>query len=197
MKPLAPVQTSPPAVTPVSVDEAKARLRIDSTDEDSTVGLMITAATAYLDGWSGTLGRALVTQTWAQSFSDFPVGRRLRLPLAPVQSISSITYQDADDVEQTFDASNYRLQTDALGPYVELKRGSSWPGTINRDDAVTVTFVAGYGDNAADVPGSIRDAMILMIGHLFENREATSPLTIKEIPWGAKTLLAPFNRIGP
>lgn len=46
------------------------------------------------------------------------------------------------------------------------------------------------------VPGPVLAAMKLLIGHLYENRETTSPLTIKEVPLAAKSLLT-MERIIP
>src|SRR5690606_12599307 len=99
---LAPVRTVAPATMPVSLAEAKAHLRVDHDDQDDLITAQIKAATAYLDGWSGILGRALVTQTWRQDFAGF--GDRLPLPLVPVTAIDSVSYFDGDNVHQTLDA---------------------------------------------------------------------------------------------
>ncbi|RMF11098.1 MAG: hypothetical protein D6773_00370 [Alphaproteobacteria bacterium] len=195
MRCLQPVRTVAPAVTPVSLAEAKAHLNVDFADDDALITALIDAATEYFDGWSGTLGRALITQTWQQAMSAFPASVRLWLPLAPVQSITSVQYYDAADVLQTFAASNYRLQADGAGPYIELVSGASWPNVGVRDDAVIVTFVAGYGNTGADVPEPIRQAILLLIGHLYENREAvTVGVSAADLPLGVSHLVAPFAR---
>jgi uncharacterized phiE125 gp8 family phage protein len=98
---LKPVQVVAPLVEPISLEQARAHLRIDRYDEDALIASLIAAATAHLDGWSGILGRALINQTWSQKFPRFPSRAVLGLALAPVQSIVSITYFDADNVEQT------------------------------------------------------------------------------------------------
>lgn len=77
---LAPVRVTPPAEPPVSLEEAKAHLRVDFGDDDLYVAGLIEAATAHLDGWSGILGRALVTQTWRQDLCGFPRDGVIRLP---------------------------------------------------------------------------------------------------------------------
>ena len=59
--------------------------------------------------------------------------------------------------------------------------------------AVTLTMVAGYGA-AADVPYSIRQAILLMVAHWFVNREAASPVSLKELPLGVAALLSPYRR---
>ena len=167
---LAPVLTTPPAADLMSTAEAKAHLRVDFSDDDTYIGTLIKASQGWLDGWSGYLGRALITQTWSQSYCDFH--RRMRLPLAPVQSIDEITYYDDNGDEQTWASSNYRLQVDGKGPYVEVDEAASYPTIDRRDDAVTVSFIAGYGASSTDVPPAIIQAAKMLIGHWYENREA-------------------------
>ncbi|MFC4623835.1 head-tail connector protein, partial [Daeguia caeni] len=146
---LAPVRTVAPATMPVSLSEAKAHLRVDHDDQDDLITAQIKAATAYLDGWSGILGRALITQTWRQEFGRF--ADHLPLPLAPVTAIDSVSYFDAGNVQQVLDPGLYALHTDACGAHVEPQPGNAWPATFRRADAVSIIFTAGYGA-AADVP---------------------------------------------
>lgn len=153
---LAPVLITPPAEQPVSLAEAKAHLRVTSNDDDALIGSLIKAATAKLDGYSGLLGRALVTQTWAIDLDRF--GDRLRLPLRPIQSIETVKYYDAAGAQQTLAGASYALLADAIGSYVALVPDASWPSTYGRSDAVRVTFVAGYGD-PEDVPEPLRLAI--------------------------------------
>lgn len=195
---LAPSLVTAPAVPLLSVAEAKAHLRVDHDDDDVLIEGLIDAATAHLDGWSGILGRCLVNQTWEESFSCFPRGDRLRFRLWPVVSISSVTYRDADDAEQTLSAALYAGPlADGAGAYLALNDGEVWPSTYTRDDAVTVTYVAGHGAAASDVPAAIRHAALLMIGHWYAQREAVSAAgQSAEVPIGVSALLAPYRRLG-
>lgn len=114
-----PVLVTAPATMPVTLTEAKAQLDVSYTDKDTLIEGLIAAATAHLDGWSGILGRCLITQTWRQDFDRF--NRCLRLPLFPVASITSVKYTDAFEAEQTIANTNYSLLCDDLGYYVEFK----------------------------------------------------------------------------
>jgi fatty-acyl-CoA synthase len=78
---------------PVTLTEIKAHCRVDGADSDAVLNALIAAAVSHLDGHTGILGRAMVTQTWRQDFEAF--GGRLRLPLWPVASVTSVTYRDA------------------------------------------------------------------------------------------------------
>lgn len=172
---LAPVRTVAPAATPVSLAEAKAHLRVDHDDQDDLITAQIKAATAHLDGYAGILGRALVTQTWRQDFGRF--ADSLKLPLSPVSAVISVSYHDAGDVQQVLDAGVYGLKTDALGAYVALQPGKTWPATFHRADAVSVTFTAGYGA-AADVPEPIRQAILLIVQRLFDGADTEIDVAI-------------------
>lgn len=199
---LAPVRTAAPNALPVEVDEAKAHLRIVERDgagavlpheDDALVEAFIAAATDHLDGWSGILGRALVNQTWRQDFAGF--GGCLRLPLAPADGVQSVKYFDSANVEQTLPSASYQILVDAGGPFVALKSGQSWPSTFVRPDAVSVSYVAGYG-GADKVPPAIKAAILLHVGHLYENREAVNVGSIgSALPLGHAALIAPYRRI--
>ncbi len=165
-----PVRTADPAADPIDVAEAKAHCNVDFGDDDALITALIAAATVHLDGYTGILGRALVTQSWRQDFGVF--ADCLRLPLEPVSAIDSVKYFDAANGEQTVATAVYSLQTDDLGSYVILNDGQSWPSEIyDRPDAVRVTFTAGYGA-AADVPQSIKQAMFFMICDWYETRSS-------------------------
>lgn len=198
---LAPVRTTAPASPPVTVNEAKEHLRVIVRDgagvalpneDDALIAAFIAAATDHLDGYTGILGRALVTQSWRQAFTGFGC---MRLPLGPAASIAEIKYFDAAGIQQTIENTVYDLFSDARGAYVDLKPGQSWPSTFNRPDAVTVTYVAGVA--AADVPPAIKVAIMLMVGNWYENREAVSvDFVATQIPIGVYALIAPYRRIG-
>lgn len=185
---LAPVRTVAPANMPVSLAEAKAHLRVDHDDQDDLISAQIKAATAWLEGYSGILGRALVTQTWRQDFGSF--ANRIPLPLTPVTAIENVNYFDADDVQQTLDPSVYALLADARSAYLALQPGQSWPSAYRRDDAVSITFTAGYGA-AADVPEPIRQAILLIVQRLFDGADISIDVAIDRT---VHALIAPYRR---
>lgn len=191
---LAPVRTVAPAADVVSLSEAKAHLRVEHTADDTLITGVIAAATQHLDGWAGVLGRCLVTQTWRQSFDDFPAAGLVRLPFPDVQSVT-VTYIDADSAEQTLSAAGYHLINDACGGAVVLADGASWPSVATRPDAVSVTFVAGYGVASA-VPAPLKAAVLLHVGTLYEHRDAVADGALTVLPLAYDALIAPYRRIG-
>ena len=187
----APVRTSAPAALPVSLAEAKAHLRVDHDDDDALIAGLIQAATDHLDGWSGVLGRCLVTQTWRQDFDAF--ASCLPLPLGPVSAIASVTYRNTAGQLATVDSSDYSLRTDAGGrTYVRFQDDFSTPGDLYEVAALSITYTAGY----ETVPAPIKTAILLMVGNIYECREATTVGPRIELPLGAQALLAPYRHVG-
>lgn len=165
------VVITPPAQMPVSLEEAKLHLRVDFDDDDELITALIGAATKHLDGPDGWLGRALITQTLEYRADEFC--EVIRLPYPPLQSVTSVKYLDNDGVTQTLSTGVYRtIGGGASATSIVQVYGQSWPSIRYTDEAVQIRYVAGYGDDPEDIPEPIRQALLLMIGHLYENREA-------------------------
>lgn len=187
---LAPVRTSAPATTPITLTEAKAHLRVGHTAEDTLIGIYIDAATAVLDGWTGILGRCMVTQTWRQDFDGFYDD--MRLPFPDVQSVT-VAYYDSTNTSQTLSGSVYTLVNDAGGARIELAYNQTFPATYDRPDAVRVTMVAGYGAASA-VPAALKAAMLLHVGVMFTARGDADGSG--ELPPAYHALVAPYRVVG-
>jgi len=188
---LAPVLVTAPTDLPVSIVEAKAWCRVDHDDDDDLLEALIAAATGHLDGWSGCLGRAIMTQTWRQDFGGF--SRVLRLPMFPVSSVESVKYFDADNAEQTLQSANYTLMTDERGCFLEIDRDLSWPSTYCRRDAVSVTYLAGEGS----APAAIATAIKMLVANWYMHRESVGSAEMAaDLPLGVRRILSPLNRTG-
>jgi uncharacterized phiE125 gp8 family phage protein len=186
----APVLVTPPADL-LDRAEVKMHLRVDGDDEDGLIDGLIGAATAYLDGYSGVLGRALLTQTWQVLADDFC--RTMRLPM-PASSIANIKSRNAAGQIATVASTSYDLRADTLGSYVRFKDGFSFPADLAETQAVTIDFVTGYG-TVGQVPAAIRQAALLLVGHWYQNREAVNVGNITSaLPFAVEALLAPFRR---
>jgi len=167
--PYSPVLITPPTDAPVSLAEVKRQCRAeDFTDDDALLESLIPVAVSHLDGWTGIMGRCLINQTWALTFDGF-VADRLRLPF-DVRSITTINYVNAAGTSAELSSAVYVLRRDHLGPYVDLKLNQSWPSTDASAESVTVTFVAGFGSEASNVPANIRAACLLIVSVLYDAR---------------------------
>lgn len=184
-----------PATDPVTLAEVKAHIRVDHTAEDDRIAEYILAATQRLDGRDGSLGLCLITQSWALTLDAFTA--EIAIPLPPCQSIDAITYVDPDGVTQTLDAGAYQAfgLGSADGAKVRPAYGTSWPAIRNQPDAVAITFTAGFGDNASDVPEPIRTAIKMRVGHLYEHRESVIVGSgfVTETPDGAEDFVRNFR----
>lgn len=69
---------------------------------------------------------------------------------------------------------------------VQLRSGYSWP-THRNFSSFWVEFIAGYGDAATDVPEGLKQGILQLLSHLYENRGA------EEIPKGLKALFWPYK----
>ena len=159
-----------PTTAPVTISEAKQHLRVMRNDEDALIGNLIASATRLCETYSG---RQLVSATYALQLDDFPGGYGIiRLPRTPVQSVSGLTYVDADGTTQTLSTDYYELVTSDTVAMIVLKPGQTWPSVqSDKYGAVTVTFIAGYGAASA-VPQAAKSAIKLLLTTMFNVRDA-------------------------
>ena len=189
-------QTAAPSGAPITLAEAKAHCRVDHTDDDALIGSMIDAAAQHLDGRHGYLGRCLMTQSWEYRVHCFPQCGVIELPFPPLQSVASVKYLDEAGIEQTLIANtDYVVDTATYNGQIRRAYNVVWPFARLEDYAVRIIFSAGFGDAAA-VPQPIKNAMLMMIGHLYEHRETVTDGNLVEVPLAARWLLGPY-RIEP
>lgn len=171
------------ATEPITTAEAKLHLRVDHADDDALIGALITAAREFAEHYTG---RALAPQTLEAALDAFPDEGFIDLPMPPVASVTSIKYTDTAGAEQTVSSGNYALSTYGESRRVNLSADAQWPTDAEEvADAVRIRYVAGY----ATCPKAARQAMLLLIGHLYENRQAATALKVEVIPMGARALL--------
>ncbi|MBB1493313.1 phage head-tail connector protein [Paracoccus sp. MC1854] len=166
----------PPAAQPITLTEVKAQARVTHDDEDLLLQHYIDAATAWLDGPSGILGRCLVTQTWRAELAA--VTGPVQLPF-PDSTIDRAVFTDAEGGELAYDV--------VLHDQPPLLRPSSGAGR-----PAAITFTAGYGA-PAEVPAAIRQAMLLLVTQWYEHRQITG--TGNALPFAVEALLAPYRRV--
>lgn len=178
----------------IILDEAKAHLRVDFDDDDGYIEGLIAAAVAHIDGPAGWLGRALLTQTLEWRGDEFGTCD-IPLPFPPISEVVSIKYDDDGGAEQTVDDTVYRLVGQPSAPRIALAYNETWPTVRWQSEAVRIQYLAGYGE-AADVPKPIKQALLLLVGHWYANREAVNVgTTVTELPMAVKSLLFPFQSL--
>ncbi len=172
---------TPPAEEPVTLDAAKAWLRVESgNDEDALIAALIAAARARAE-WH--TGRAFVTQGWTL-WLDGP-GICFDIPLRPLQAVTSVTLHDRNGGSTVLDADSYVV--DAPGSRVALK---DLPRGLRAVNGIAIAFSAGYG-GAGDVPAPLCQAILQTVSSLYEHRGGD----IVPTPGSALALLAPYRTV--
>lgn len=175
-----------PTVPVIDLALAKAQCRIDEaeTAEDEVLSLYIDAATAWVEEYAGISG---MTQTWQVSASAFP--RRIWLPrAAPLASLTHVKYYDANNALQTLSSSVYLTPAFHVPACVALADGQAWPSIYTRDDAVQIEYVTGVAA-ATSAPAKMRQAVQLLVGHWFANRESVViGMIAQDVPLAAVAL---------
>lgn len=176
-----------PTEEPVSLDEAKLHLRVDGTEEDDYIAGLIKAAR---ESCELEARRAFVTRTLDLSIPCWP-DYVLGLPLPPLVSVTSISYTDADGNVSTVSTSTYAVNTNVEPGLLIRKPSASWPSVnLMPGPSIVVRYVAGFG-TAADVPAVYKQAMLMTIGHMYENRESVIVGTIAtKLPDAVSKLLS-------
>lgn len=175
--------TTAPSAELVTLAQAKADLRLDGLDDhDGRIQEYLDEAVGELDGFSGSLGRALAAQTWTLYLDRFPAGP-IRLPLPPLISVDAVAYVDADGADQAF--------TDLLvahGERAEVRPafGFNWPTTRATPRAVAVTFTCGWpapdeGDPWPQKLQPIRAAIKLLVQERFEGSDERRQAAIRRL----------------
>lgn len=190
--------TVEPAIEPITLTEAKTHCRVTGTDDDTYIGTLITAAREWVEDYTG---RSLITQTRTYVLDAFPYGdETIVLPRPPLQSVTSVVYVDTAGANQTWDSANYTVDTDRDPGGIYLAYGKTWPATRSIRHAVTITYVAGYGEStdsplSTNVPQRIKQAILLIIGEMYSNREVSAPVKMESVPFAIEALLTPFRLV--
>lgn len=184
-------------VEPVTLEEAWRQCSLDpegspeSTPHDALLEALISAARASAEAFTGL---SFAMKRYKVTLDEFPDGA-IELQNPPLDSVVSVEYVDVDNELQTLDNTAYTVDKSLVVPWLLPAASSEWPATGSVANAVRVTFDAGYTGDA--IPPQARAAILLMVGHLFKNREAVSDVSMIEIPLGIEWLLRPLRvRLG-
>lgn len=157
----------------LTLAQAKAHCRVQNDLEDELFTGWIKSAEDYCQSYTS---RAMLTSTYRWIGSEFPTDdagedAAIDLGISPVQGIVSVGYVDESGDSQTLDAEDYQLDPQEIAPKLIPGVESSWPVTQSGNvSAVTVDFLAGYTSKAL-VPGQFSQAMLLIVGGWYKNRE--------------------------
>lgn len=194
MKP--PKRSSQTPTEVITLSEARLHLRLDtegsppSHPDDSIVSALIIAARENAESHTGL---AIAESSYTLALDAFPIDA-IELFLSPVQSITSVTYVDSGGATQTL--TNTKYQLDNYSSPAKLFPLEPWPATKVKPNAVLINFIAGFTDGSPNnypLPISLKQAMLIMIGTWYENRESIAEKETYERPMTATYLLTPHR----
>lgn len=176
------VRTVQPATEPVSLAEAKAHLRVDTSDDDAYISSLISVAREYCEE---RLDTTFITSTWQAKYDTFPMWD-LVLPRPPMLS-GTVTVSYRTEAGTTLSlssaASEFQVDSATTPGRIYPLYGQTWPSVRGDENSVSVTYQAGYGSSGSDVPAVARHAMLLLVGAWFSSREPmTAGMTSQNLP---------------
>lgn len=184
------VITSAAASEPITLTEAKTQLRVTDSNSDTEITSMITAAREMCESFTNS---HFINTTLRMAFSYFP-STEIRLYGGRISSVTNVKYYDSDNSIQTWASSNYSVNTDAEPCLIFYGSTATFPSIYTgRSDAIQVNYISGYGSSASDVPMSIKQACLMTITHLFENRQNVVFGTPNKMPMASEWLLEPYK----
>lgn len=190
------VVATDPAVEPVTLSETKLHLRVDIDDDNTLISGLIQAARRYCEQYAR---RTFISTTYDLYLDNWPAGGKFVLPQPPLSSVTGVYYTDDNGDETEYASANYIVDTNRQPGRIVLKTTATLPSTTLQEiNGVRVRFVAGYGATAASVPREYRQAILLLVGHWYENREAVlaaQGFSVIELPLAVRSLLS-INRGG-
>ena len=174
---------------PVTLTEAKAHLKVDTTADDTYIESLIKAATQLSEEYTNRFFIDTVIEQFSSSFAELET-----LFKSKVSEVSFIKYYDSDNSIQTLSATVYNTQLNYEPSQIQLADGQSFPSIRKRNDAVRIRYTVGYGSAASDVPEIIKQAILLTIGNFYQNRSSVVIGRIAtELPLNVKFLLNTYK----
>ncbi len=170
-----------PASEPITLAEAKAYLRIDSSGDDALITSLIVSARKLCEEH---MQRAIMSQTLQLLLDnlddiDDPLWEGMRtgpylnyyknyidLPMPPVTSVTHIKTYDDEDTATTFASSKYYVDNAKQPARIVLRTGETFPTALRVANAIEVQYIVGYASSNA-VPEPITFAIYQVLTYLY------------------------------
>lgn len=192
--------TIEPATEPITLAEVKAQLNIDPDfeDDDDLITSMIKSARVWLENRTG---QSFIKQTRVQYMDKFPLCGEFEIIRGPVLLTGSgvvdpvVKYYNSQDVEETWPDTSYWFDNKSFTPRIVSKY--SWPSLGERPSPVSVTYFAGFGEDATSVKETVKNAMKLIVSNMYNNRvpEVESTKDFARLEFGVERILSFDTRL--
>lgn len=182
-----------PAALAVSLDDVKTHLRLSGSSEDAYLTRLVEAAVEAVERYTK---RDLITKTYKQLQDTFFRINQIRK--SPNVSVTSVKYYGQDNIQQTLSSALYYALNYSQYLGIFPVTDGNWPSTYIRPQAVEINFTAGYGTSSSSVPASIKQAILMLVANMYENRgdcNECGPDTLISTNSAVKGLLSPFRLV--
>lgn len=178
-----------PAEEPVSLVEAKAFLKVDDDAEDALIATLIGAARLHVEG---VTGKALIAQSWRIVLDDWPSNGVVKLPVAPLIAVTAIAATDDNGGSHEIGLGQFGSEPDRL----LVPRVVAGMPRLQERQGIEIDYVAGYGSGPEAVPADLRQALLGLVAHWHEHRDAVIVAGSGAIvPSGFDRVVAPYKRV--
>lgn len=182
-----------PASEPISLAEAKAYLRIDDAAEDGLIGTLISAARMHVESLTG---KALLEQSWRVVLDAWPKDRMVKLPVAPLVSLTSVTAFDEQDDAVAVPVAQFLPESGTAPARLLLPATIAGMPVLRERLGIEIDYVAGFGASADEVPADLRHALLALVAHWHEHRDAVIIAgSGAVVPSGFDRLVAPYKGV--
>jgi len=187
------ILSQPPAIEPVTLSEAKAHLKVESSVDDTSVTRLIITARQYVEK---QIDRVLIDQTWLVYSNSWPRDGEQSLIVSPVSSVVNLRTFSVDDIASVIDPSHYYFDQASDPQKLVLRTSRSWAMPGRKVNGIEIEVIAGYGAGGDAVPGPLRQAILMLVAHWYENRQPScSGMPQESFLPALQTLLTPYKRI--
>lgn len=159
----------------------------DSTAEDAFLERCLRSAMASIEARTG---KVLLSRPYRWSLTAWRDLARQALPVAPVTAITALRIVDDAGTTTVAAPESYRLLPDAHRP--QLRARSLILPSIPIGGTAEIDFTAGYGEDWAQVPANIAQAVVHLAAYLYEHRLDLNAPPVS-LPATVTSLIEPYR----
>ena len=180
------------AALPVQALKDHLRLGTGFSDGNMQDALIESYLRAAMSAIEGRTGKALMQRRFKLVLEDWRNGSEQALPVAPAAAIASVTFYDVLGVATVLAPSLYRLVVDTHRPKL-VAVGYLLPMGPT-DGRIEILFDAGFGAAWTAVPPDLQQAVFLLSGQYYEQRNEFSGAS-SGLPYPVQALIERWRTV--